>query len=361
MPGIPYFADSYPQARSAFLHSARNAGARLASYHNEHCGDPAIARLDADVSWIGPRHPESMLVTVSGTHGIEGFCGSACQTGLFSELSSLAVPAGTAIVAVHALNPYGFAYERRVNEDNVDINRNFVDHADPPHNAAYDELHDALVPAGWDGRSREAADTRLDAVAKARGLRYLQRAITHGQYRHPDGLFYGGDRPVWSHRTLATIAEEHLTGCRRIAYIDLHTGLGSRGHGEPIFRGGRDSGALTRARAWYGRELTVSEDGSSSSTPIIGNTASLIADRLDPGQELTAITLEFGTLPGREVLDALRADNWLHLQRSPDPAIVAEIKRHMRAAFYPPNCEWRAGVWRRARDVFQQALAGIAQ
>ena len=29
---------------------------------------------------------------------------------------------------IHALNPFGFAHLRRANEDNVDLNRNFVDH-----------------------------------------------------------------------------------------------------------------------------------------------------------------------------------------------------------------------------------------
>ncbi len=351
-----YFARTYTQAREMFVAAANDAGATLDSFLNDCARAPDGAELRTDVAWIGPREPASVLVLVSGTHGIEGFCGSACQLGFLREFIKEA-PAETAVLLVHALNPYGFAYERRVNEDNIDLNRNFVDHASPPHNDDYDGIHAALVPDSWTGPAKKDADHFLAKVAGERGMRHLQEAVTHGQYRHPDGLFYGGTEPAWSHRLLRSIVQRYLRGIPRIAYIDLHTGLGARGHGEPIFRGGLDEYALTRARAWYGGELTMSEDGTSSSTPIIGNTASLVARELIPGQELTAITLEFGTLPGIEVLDALRADNWLHLRADADPEIRSAIKHQIRQAFYPSACDWRSAVLARAEEVFRQAYS----
>jgi hypothetical protein len=191
-------------------------------------------------------------------------------------------------------------------------------------------------------------------------MRYLQSVVTSGQWTHPDGLFYGGTKPVWSHWTLREVASSFLPGRARIAYIDLHTGLGERAAGEPIFRGGRDDGALDRAVAWYGAELSRSEDGTSSSTEIVGNSANLVADVLSAGQELTAITLEFGTLPGIDVLNALRGDNWLSLQSEVRDEVRAAIKQQIRRAFYPPESEWREAVLARAKVVFARALAGLA-
>jgi hypothetical protein len=353
-----HFAATYTQARQLFLAAAAGTGAKLTAFRNDRGRAPDGAELHTDVAWIGPRQPESVIVLVSGTHGIEGFCGSACQVGFMREDMMKGVPAGTSFLLVHALNPHGFAHERRVNEDNIDLNRNFVDHSDPPHNPAYDELHNALVPADWTGQAKKDANRFLAEIAAERGMRYLQEAVTRGQYRHPDGLFYGGTEPAWSHTALRSIVREFLIGIPRVAYIDLHTGLGPRGYGEPIFRGGLDAGALDRARAWYGAdELTVSEEGTSSSTPIIGNTASLVARELDSDQELTAITLEFGTLPGNEVLDALRADNWLHLQAGPDEATRKNIKDQIRQAFYPSACDWRNAVWARAKNIFLKSFA----
>jgi hypothetical protein len=360
MTSTSYFAPTYAEARETFIAAALARNADIRTFRNDQCADRVQGSLCTDVAWIGPRSPSAVIVLVSGTHGIEGFCGSACQVGLLRESLIAEAPAGTAFLFVHALNPHGFAHERRVNEDNADLNRNFVDHADPPHNDAYDEVHAALVPPAWAGQPRDEADRILSQVAALRGERYLQAAVTRGQYRHPDGLFYGGTAPVWSHRLLQFIVREYLSGCPSVAYIDLHTGLGRRGHGEPIFRGGLDPDALSRARAWYGPALTTSEDGSSSSTPIIGNTASLVARELPTDAELTAITLEFGTVPGRQVLDALRADNWLHLQTDPDAALATEIRHRMREAFYPSDCAWRGTVWVRAKEVFRQAFAGVA-
>ena len=353
------FADGYRQARQWFRAAATAAGADLSSVRNDVAQGPEGEDLVTDVAWLGPRSASRVLVAVSGTHGIEGYCGSACQIDLLRAGPALAPD--TAVLLVHALNPYGFAYQRRVDENNVDLNRNFVDHAKPPVNRDYPALHPLLVPADWTGPARAAADGALMAVVRDRGERYVQAVVTAGQWTHADGLFYGGAEPAWSRRVLTDLVRVHLRGRRRIGYVDLHTGLGPRAAGEPIFRGGRDDGAYARARRWYGPELSRSEDGTSSSTEISGNTAGLVADTLTGAEELTAITLEFGTLTGLAVLNALRADNWLSRQSSPPDDLRAAIKKEIRAAFHPPDEDWRTAVTARAKVVFAQAMAGLTE
>jgi hypothetical protein len=353
------FSDSYREAREKFRSAAQAAGAELSSHRNDVAQGPESEDLCTDVAWLGPIAAPKVLMAVSGTHGVEGYCGSACQLSLLDSGLIASAPDDTAFLLVHALNPYGFAYERRVNEDNVDLNRNFVDHSDPPVNDDYPQVHQALVPVNWAGAARATADAALMTTAATRGMRYLQQVVTSGQWTHPDGLFYGGTGPVWSHEVLREVAGAFLPGRARIAYIDLHTGLGERALGEPIFRGGRDSGAVDRAIAWYGPELSRSEDGTSSSTEIVGNSANLVADVLSGSEELTAITLEFGTLPGLDVLNALRADNWLSLHPEVDDETRLIIKRQIRAAFYPAEDDWREAVLKRAEVVFSQALSGL--
>ena len=90
-------------------------------------GQPFGGQDDAEVALLGPADAASVLVTISATHGVEGFCGSGVQVATFAQRQN--VPAGMALVAVHAINPYGFAWLRRVTEDNVDLNRNFIDHS----------------------------------------------------------------------------------------------------------------------------------------------------------------------------------------------------------------------------------------
>ena len=78
---------------------------------------------------------------ISGTHGVEGFAGSALQVGLLDEGIQNELSPESAVLMIHAINPYGMAHLRRFNEDNVDLNRNFRDHAKtPPENCAYQKL-----------------------------------------------------------------------------------------------------------------------------------------------------------------------------------------------------------------------------
>lgn len=353
----------YSRARADFLGAAEAAGARLRAFVLPGHRGPDGGELCVDTAYLGPPDPVKLLVTVSGTHGIEGFCGSACQTRILLRegVAKAAVGPTTGVLLVHALNPYGFAYLRRVNEANIDLNRNFVDHDAPPHSDAYDAVHRTLVPPGDSEFAPGELVAALTALRDELGPQRLQEAVTRGQYRHPDGLFHGGQAPAWSRRVFETVVAEQMAGAAHVGYIDLHTGLGERGVGEPIFRGGRDADAQHRARRWYGDALTASEQGTSSSTPIVGNTATCVADGLGADSRLTAITLEFGTLPGPEVLLALCADTWLHRHHAPADAVRSDLKRLIRDAFCPgDDADWCGRVLRRAREVFDQALVGLA-
>ena len=61
----------------------------------------------------------------------------------------LPIPAGVRVVLVYAINPHGFAWLRRVTEDNVDLNRNWNRNGrSPAPNAGYAELHPVRCPDG---------------------------------------------------------------------------------------------------------------------------------------------------------------------------------------------------------------------
>jgi hypothetical protein len=348
------FADTYAGARAAFLDACAVAGASVESYRHPASG-PDGGDLHTDVALAGDPAAARLFVVASGTHGVEGFGGSACQVAFLSDAPD--PPEGVALLFVHALNPYGFAHLRRTTEDNVDLNRNFVRHDEPPYNAPYDALHDLLLPADWHGPAHDAASAALGAAVQRDGLRAVQAAITAGQYTHPDGLFYGGTQPVWSNLTWRAVLAKHLAGRTHVAFADLHTGLGAFAAAEVIFRARYDGGGLERARAWYG-DVTSSEEGSSVSTVIGGTTHSAVVDAA-PGAEVTTVTIEFGTLPGLAVLAALQADNWLTQRGGPAAARAADIKRAIRAAFYPDDDAWRTAVLTSGTEVLRRGVAGL--
>jgi hypothetical protein len=172
-------------------------------------------------------------------------------------------------------------------------------------------------------------------------------------------LFYGGRAPTWSNRTLHEILRRHGANRRRIGFIDYHTGLGPPGYGEPIFMSSPDHPGLARARQWYGADVTSPAAGTSTSAPLQGTIDGAFAQAA-PKAELTAIALEYGTLPLLEVKTALRGDHWLHNRGDLRSALGREIKARMRAAFYIETDEWRDKVLARALDLTRKAIAALA-
>ena len=354
-----HFAQTYAQARQHFLHAARDAGLDVASDLlplKGHEGED----LALDVVRDGPADAAALLIISSACHGVEGFCGSGVQVALLrSEPWREQVRAcGVAVLYLHGLNPHGFSWWRRTTHENVDLNRNFVNFSQPlAANPDYDELAQAVVPADWPPPA--AAQQVLADYAARHGERGMRSVISRGQHGHPDGLFFAGTAPTWSHLRLREALRRHGQGCSRLAWIDLHTGLGPCGHGEPIFIGRHTPAALERARRWWGPEVTSTLEGSSVSGEVKGTLAQTAFDEC-PQAEFTGIGLEFGTLPPGEVIDALRADQWMHQHpHKADAATRQRIRQRLRDVFYVDTDEWKAAVLAQGGQRARQAVAGL--
>jgi Protein of unknown function (DUF2817) len=356
---IDNFSQTYQEARGKFLAATQAAGLDVQSHIH-----PLLGRdgepLAMDVVREGPLDAASLLIVSSACHGVEGFCGSGVQTTLLRDRQwrAAAAEAGVAVLYIHALNPYGFSWWRRTTQENVDLNRNFHDFSRPlPHNAAYAELAAAIVPAHWPPSAEN--DAPLHAYAAKHGMAKLQEAISGGQYSHPEGIFYGGRNPTWSHLTLRHVLQAHATRCAKLGWIDLHTGLGPSGVGERIFAYRDDAAALARARRWWGDKVTSIYDGSSTSAPLQG-LMWLSADQEAPQAEYTGIALEYGTLPIMEMIGALRADQWLENHPDAPAELRAQIKQQTRDAFYTDTDAWKQQVIEQALDAAHGAVRGLS-
>jgi len=354
-----HFSQSYVEARAKFLAAAEAADLDVESHPHPMRGrdDETLAM---DVVLDGASDASRLLLITSGCHGVEGYCGSGIQIALLHDPAwrRAARDAGVAVLYIHALNPYGFSWWRRPTHENVDLNRNFHDFSKPlPANPAYDEIAALLVPATWP--PSEELDAKMAQLIRERGLAALQAAATGGQHDHPEGLFYGGRNPTWSHQTLRHVLQDHAGRCQRLAWIDLHTGLGPSGHGERIFAGHDDAAAIARARAWWGAEVTTLFDGSSTSAPLTGELW-LAAYEECPQAEYTGIALEYGTLPVLDALNALRADQWLENHPEAPEAQQQQIKKQLRDAFYTDTDAWKQRVVEQALDAARQAIQGLS-
>jgi hypothetical protein len=287
-----------------------------------------------------------MLVLIAGTHGVEGHCGSGAEIAWLRNGGPAKLPKDTGALLIHAINPYGFAWTRRVTEDNVDLNRNFV--ATRPTRTRATRARHAIPPAS--GR-RQLADQRCSRPSRPGAS--ACRARSAAASTHPDGIFFGGKRP-----TAAIARCAHWRGAvqARGHVIDFHTGS-ARSANELICTVA--PAPIVPAPRRFGDKMTSPESGTSTSAVVVGVMTESFPQEL-PDAEVTSIAIEYGTYTVPEVLNAVRADNLLHQRGDFGSAQGKAIKADIKERFFPAGDKWREMVWARADQTIGWALKGLA-
>ncbi len=357
MTASSFFSASYTEAREKFLSACARRSLATKGIRNPNAMGANGEDLFSDIVQIGGPDASKALLILSGTHGVEGYCGSGVQIGLLNEGYFEDLPADLSVVMVHAVNPYGFSHDRRVNEDNIDLNRNYVafDTVKEIEND-YSRVHPFILPDEWDGPSKEIADKKIQAFIEENGLPAFQAAASGGQYHHSDGIFYGGDRSAWSWEMLRSVLLNYMGKAELAAVIDVHTGLGPYGYGELITLGPNDQKA--RAKEWFKEQVTDPDAGTSTSAPVTGSMGHGVSDILS-NTSMGFIALEHGTYEIPRVLEAIRADNWLYQKGDVDSDLGRAIKKEIKDAFYIDEDAWKLAVWTRASEVIEMALEGL--
>jgi len=349
---LEVFSESYAEAREKFLDAA---GDRVAHYAHPEKG------LFMDVAVLGDPAARDIFAVGCGTHGIEGYSGSAALTNWLRSGAATRVAPGTAVVLFHAHNPWGFAHRTRVTEENVDLNRNFIDFARPlPSNPGYAELHPIITPQRWDEATLAGVFERLAAYRARVGEQAFSDAFNGGQYSHPDGIYYGGARPQWSNGAFRAAAKEHLGTARRVAFIDLHTGIGPRYEHVYLSFAAPGSPSYERARACWG-ERAVNRAGVTHKALAVYS--GLLIDALVeavPQAEATTLVIEFGTLPREGVQRASLLQRWLRFEGPNHPERVPALQRDYDEAFYPSEPRWRQAVLEQSLDFLDRGARGLS-
>lgn len=312
-------------------------------------------QLATDTVWIGSPDTPNVLVLIGGTHGIEGFAGSAIQLDQLDLIAkgSVSVPTDTAILLIHALTPWGYAWQRRCDEDGVDLNRNSVDFSKPlPDNEDYRRLKDAFYLP--DAAQRKIA---LAEFERQHGRVSLEKAVSGGQYSDPAGPFYGGKTPAHGRLVCEELMRQYNLQEKDLAVIDLHTGLGSYGYGEIICDHEPDSAGAKTAGRWYGDSVTLPLLGTSSSVPKTGLLD--YAWHAIMNDHSCYVTLEFGTFSTDQLFEILLRDHqlWAQPNNQADRLAHSKVMLHH---FCPNDRAWQEMILFRARQVIAQGLQGVS-
>jgi hypothetical protein len=358
-------AAPYAEARHELLAAAEAAGATLSSHAHPSPG-PDGGPLATDVARFGAPVGEAaqVVLLLSGTHGVEGHAGSGLQRNLVASGRLDRLPPGVAVVLVHAVNPYGMAWTRRVDHENVDVNRNFVDPAHLPDNPLYDEVDHLLNPTDpeLDPSDTSFIGGLMEFMGRVGELTAF-RTLNGGQYSHPEGVQFGGQGVTWSRRTLEAIWDEQLPGARRAVNLDVHTGLGPTG-GLTVFQTADEVElAAELGRRWYPQQMWRADRTTHDPIdhgllgPGFDAWASARGDAA-PAETATFV-VEFGTLDVIKGITAFRADNWLHHHGDRDSPTGRAIVDLMLDQFYVDDDGWRTAVAEQGEAAIGAALDGI--
>lgn len=356
---------TYGATRARFLDAAERAGARL-THHLHPLKGMNGEDLYTDVAVVAAPGTRKWLVSVSGTHGVEGYYGSLCQTRYLDHLHARRADPQVGLLMVHLINPWGTSWKRRVNEDNMDLNRNYLDFDKPlPGNPLYETVHDCFRKEAVEDSGRERAQRLWQDKVDEMGLTALMNHVGAGQYLHQDGLYFGGFGPSWSNTTLRAIMREHLADCTDAISFDLHTGAGAYGHPMLMAIAEHDYPGMEDAKRLYGAWLyTVLTSATQTtdtgiSAAATGYTSQAMIDLMQ-GKRFTQLVVECGTYKEGVGHQALLDDHFLHLRGELAGPEFERVKKSLTEFFYPDDADWRELVWVRTRQIFDRALAELA-
>jgi len=356
-----HFVSNYFEARQKFRDYVAEAAAGEPGFYPSPARGPGGDPLSTDIAWFGDRRASKVGVLISATHGVEGYCGSAAQLDWLAERGYEELKSDEAMLLIHAINPYGFAWDRRVTQEGCDLNRNFIDFAAPlPQNEGYDALADSLVPSALDGSVFASAEATIEKYRATHGEIAYRKARTSGQYRHPTGMFFGGFGPTVARQTLERIVSDYSIPSRQLVLIiDYHTGLGPYGYGELQCEQASGMTGYQRARDIFGHSVTSPDLGTSSSL-VLNGTQDDYWQRL-LGDRHVYVCLEFGTYPPEAARSVLRADHWLYAygQAQIQTEFGRGVRRRVKQHYYPDRADWKEMVLYRTRQVHRQMMQGM--
>lgn len=353
------YASDYFDARRRFLAAAKRLDAWTATFAITARG-PRGEELAIDTAYLGAGAPRRLLVVSSGTHGVEGYAGTAVQLALLKQLNPRSLRRDQGLLLVHALNPYGYAHHRRTNEHNVDLNRNALERFPGPANPAYARLNAWLNPAS--PPSPDFFVLRGLAHVLRQGVATIKQAIAGGQYEFPKGIFYGGTATAESVRRFSEILSDASFGsAQRVIYIDLHTGLGRRGGYKVLVDFEEGSDGYRRMREWFSADAVQGNRPKRSIAYRVSGNLTALAARVLRHAEVYPAVLEFGTYPLVRMIAALRAENRAHFYGKRDSPRAMRARAALLETFCPREKAWRTAIVRGGLRVLNQALAALAR
>lgn len=314
------------------------------------------------------KEQKNLIVLTTGVHGMEGYIGSVMLDVFFEEIYDGLNKDDTGVLVVANVNPYGMKYMRRYNENNVDLNRNFImdwERFDLSSNKDYPKVQSFLEPVGKIGNAfwhEVGFYLSLAKEAIFTGADVISDALLTGQYESPQGVYYGGTGDEASTKYLKGVFNDCLEGeYKNIVHIDIHSGYGPR-YNMVIFNSVYETMTEAETKEAFGYDYVISHD-SESFYATTGDTTDYfyrLAESKNTDKELFSTCFEFGTI-GDEFMDTILSlkytvdENRNHWYPTGNNTSAEVVKENYYELFYPTEKEWRE----KTVEDFKTATKGV--
>ena len=360
------FLTTYDQVREHLQQLTGELGVEISSYPvNEAEG------LYIDAFYLPAAGEKTNLVVLTtGVHGMEGYIGAVMLDVFFQDIYPTLNKENTGVLVVANVNPYGMKNYRRYNENNVDLNRNFIldwETFDRASNTEYPKVDTFLGPTGRIGNAlwhEVGFWGNLAVTALTEGADTVSDALLTGQYEYPQGVYYGGNGDEISTVYLKDVFSQCLDSAyENIVHIDIHSGYGPR-YNMVIFNSGFETMTEAQSREEFGYDYVIAYD-SESFYATTGDTTDFfyrLAQQKQSESTLFSTCFEFGTI-GDSFMDSILSlkytvdENRNHWYPTDDPISAQIVQENYMELFYPTETRWRE----KTVEDFRTAALGVLQ
>ena len=353
-----YYSPDYFAARERFLAACKERGLALHALPID-AASPNGQSLAIDVGVAGEARPTTAVVLSSGVHGVEGFFGSAVQLAFLDSLAAdWRPPDGAAVILLHALNPFGFAWRRRFNEENVDLNRNFL-LPDESYSGApplSGRFRSVLTPRGFHQRFGFWT-ARMALLALRHGIGSFWQTLPVGQYEYPEFLYFGGHQRTQTAKLLDGFLPTLLADAQQVVHLDFHTGLGRWANCELLLAEREPAEYADWWREHFPGTTVKEAVSNTRSYAIRGGFGQWLQARFPECRYRYAVA-EFGTYSPRRVTQAMAEELRWHQQlgaREPEHW----SRRQLADVFVPRDPRWRATALETGLSLSQRATDAL--
>jgi len=365
------FPASYEASRRRFRKEADGLRAKWTSSNLETHALRDFPALSLDWLWAEPPVKENLLLVSTAQHGIEGYVGSAMLKVFMDEFAPRIKSETTALLLLHAINPWGMQHRLRVNANHVDLNRNFIldGNYSPEINPDYDLLETFLNPKRPVRTLNAEAIPFLARVLQNMihpGRARVQAASLLGQHRHPGGMYFGGVELQEETTVVMDLFRAALARYQNVFHVDIHTGYGPRDQMSVIVPplDPNPSSALIR-KFQYPLVQKIDADEFYAISGDMGEYVYRLRDAEFPGKNVFACGFEFGTfgdsLPA--LIRSLRItvlENQLRHHGAVSPEAERQIRAEYEELFLPTEQGWREKAVADCRQAFEGILVAYA-